>query len=80
MDAVHEHFRTVSGSRVAVLGTDETYPMFGLDLSNRVRRADEAGWDDGDPCVAWRRLLADRFHHVVLTQFGFGLYRGSTRR
>ena len=74
MDAVHRHFRSVRDARVAVLGTDETYPMFGLDLSNRVRRADEAGWDDGDPCTAWRRLLGDRYDHVVLTRFGFGYY------
>ena len=74
IDAIHERFRTISGASVAVLGTDETFPMFGLDLSNEVRRGDDAGWDAGEPCPAWRRLLGDRYDYVVLTRFGFGFY------
>jgi len=58
-DALDEYFRGVHGARVAVLGTDDTYPMFGLDLSNDVRRADDPPFDlSGDVCATWRRELA----------------------
>ena len=71
MDDVHAHFRTVSDADVVVFGTDETFPMFGIDLSNRVRRNAEGRVEGADPCVAWRRALADRYDYVVLTDFGF---------
>lgn len=76
MDRVHEHFRSVEGSRVAVFGTDETFPMFGLDLSNDVWRADEGDHSfETFDCRRWRTFLAGRYDHVVLTQLGFGYYR-----
>jgi hypothetical protein len=76
MDRVHEHFRSVRGSRVAVFGTDETLPMFGLDLSNDVWRADEGDHPfETFDCRRWRTFLAGRYDHVVLTQMGFGYYR-----
>ncbi len=57
-DAINEYFRSVRGSRVAVFGTDDTYPMFGLDLSNDVRRGDDPPFDPGtDPCQTWRTRL-----------------------
>ena len=71
-DAI-EVFRHVSRARVAVLGTDETLPMFGLDLSNRVRRADDPPPRAGD-CAGWRRHLTG-YDYVFLTRFGFSLYR-----
>jgi len=77
-DAINPYFRDVSDSRVGVLGTDETLPMFGLDLSNHV----ELAVDPLDPprgraqCRAWRAHLGDRYTHVVLygESYGFGLY------
>ena len=75
MDEVHDYFRGVRDARVAVFGTDETLPMFGLDLSNEVRRGDEPGFEEGpDPCRSWRRELGGRFDYIVLTRFGFSLY------
>jgi hypothetical protein len=68
-----ELFRHVSGARVAVLGTDETLPMFGVDLSNRVRRADDPPPRRGD-CAGWRRHLAG-YNYVYVTRFGFSVYR-----
>jgi hypothetical protein len=68
-----ELFRHVSNARVAVLGTDETLPMFGLDLSNRVRRADDPPPSTGD-CAGWRRHLST-YDYVYLTRFGFSVYR-----
>ena len=58
-----------------MLGTDETYPMFGLDLSNDVRRADDPGFDLGvDACASWRVHL-DGYDYVAVaggpTPLGF---------
>jgi hypothetical protein len=73
--AIHEHFRDVRDADVAVFGTDETLPMFGLDLSNRVRRGDDPPPDLGDDaCRGWRRSLRGRYDFVVLTRFGFSFY------
>jgi hypothetical protein len=71
-DRLNAWFRDVRDADVAVLGTDETMPMFGPDLSNRVRRA-----DDPPPaeltCAGWRRALTD-YDYVVVTELGFSLY------
>ncbi|MEN3272314.1 MAG: hypothetical protein V7636_1075, partial [Actinomycetota bacterium] len=67
------YFQHVSDARVAVLGTDETLPMFGRDLSNRVRRADDPPPRILD-CTSWRRHLA-RYDYVYVTRFGFSVYR-----
>ena len=76
MDEVHEYFRDVTDARVAVFGTDETYPMFGLDGSNRVRRGDDAVIElTDDFCRDWRRAIAGHYDYVVLTQYGVGNYR-----
>jgi hypothetical protein len=75
MDEVHEYFRDVTDARVAVFGTDETYPMFGIDDSNRVRRGDDAAIDyDDDLCRTWRRAIAGHYDYVVLTQFGLSYF------
>jgi hypothetical protein len=76
MDEVHEYFRGVTDARIAVFGTDETYPMFGIDGSNRVRRGDDAVIPlTDDFCRDWRRALAGHYDYVVLTQYGIGNYR-----
>jgi hypothetical protein len=76
MDEVHGYFRGVTDARVAVFGTDETYPMFGIDDSNRVRRGDDAAirFSD-DACRDWRSAIAGHYDYVVLTQFGLSNYR-----
>lgn len=73
-DALDEYFRGVHGARVAVLGTDDTYPMFGLDLSNDVRRADDPPFDVSvDECATWRRELAGYdFVAIAPTPVSFG--------
>ena len=76
-DEVNEHLRDVRDQRVGVLGTDETLPMFGLDLSNHVEiAADPLEPPRGDACTWWRTRLADRYDVVVLygESYGFGLY------
>jgi hypothetical protein len=76
-DRVNEHLRDVRDERVGVLGTDETLPMFGLDLSNDVElAADPLEPPRGDACTWWRTRLADRYDLVVLygESYGFGLY------
>jgi hypothetical protein len=76
MDEVHEYFRNVTDARVAVFGTDETYPMFGVDGSNRVRRGDDAAIAlTDDFCRDWRRAIAGNYDYVVLTLYGIGNYR-----
>jgi hypothetical protein len=70
-DAINAYFRDVHHAQVAVIGTVEAYPMFGLDLSNRVTklvgRSDSGG---RDPCREWRQLLSGKYRYVVLTTFG----------
>ena len=74
-DAVNVYFRDVHDARIVVFGSDETYPMFGLDLSNRVARGDVPVVDvHGDDCRGWRSNLRDRADYVVMTQFGFGYF------
>jgi len=65
---LYRPFAEVRDERVASLGGNHVYPMFGPDLSNDVvqytigsRRSDVA------PCLAWRELLADRFDYVVVS-------------
>ena len=47
--------------------------MFGRDLSNRVRRADDPPPRHLD-CASWRRHLAG-YDFVYVTRFGFSVYR-----
>ena len=74
-DRVNEFFRDVHDARVVVFGSDESYPMFGLDLSNRVGRGDQPPVDVGtDPCRGWRSSLADRADYVVMSVYAFGYF------
>lgn len=75
-DSLDEYFRGVHGARVGVFGTDDTYPMFGLDLSNDVRRGDDPTFTIGDDaCTTWRTRLA-RYDYVAIagSPDAFGLY------
>jgi len=65
-DGVNTFFRDVRETDVAVFGTP-TYPMFGLDLSNRATLLEVPL--DGPPSERCRRtvsLLGDRYAYVVL--------------
>jgi hypothetical protein len=75
-DSLDAFFRDVHDSRVAVAGTDDTYPMFGTDLSNDVRRVDDPPFDlSGDQCGAWRKQLAgDDYVAVAGSPVAFGIY------
>jgi hypothetical protein len=68
LDDINAAFRDVRDERVAVFGTEELYPMFGPDLSNRVTKvAGPQGGTPVDPCRWWRqRLNAGRFGYVVV--------------
>jgi hypothetical protein len=69
-DRIYERFRNVRDSRVAVIGTVEVLPMFGLDFSNRVAQLVGAGDRDTEPCTRWRALLDGNYRYVVLDNFG----------
>jgi hypothetical protein len=69
-DRIYEQFRDVEDSRVAVIGTVEVYPMFGLNLSNRVVQPADAGSKDSEPCTSWRVLLDGDFRYVLVDSFG----------
>jgi hypothetical protein len=70
-DSIAEYFRDVRDSDVAVFGTVEVYPMFGADLSNRVRVAQGPSTPlRPDPCRQWPRILAGEYRYVVLTRYG----------
>ncbi len=73
-DELNAFFRTVRGDQVDVLGTPETYPFFGADLTNEVR-----DWSlemylgtpqPADPCTFWREAL-DEPGWVAVSTFGF---------
>lgn len=71
LDAVNASFRDVSDERVAVFGTVEVYPMFGLDLSNEVTQGGAADANRaGNPCRLFEGVRDGRYGYVVLTQFG----------
>jgi hypothetical protein len=70
-DAINAYFRDVHHADVAVIGTVEAYPMYGLDLSNRVTKlVGRSGGVGRDPCREWRQLLSGKYRYVVLTAFG----------
>ena len=74
-DAINAYFRDVRDARVVVFGTDETLPMFGLDLSNRVVRGDVPAIAVGpDACHTWRQNLRGRADYVVLVPIHFGYF------
>lgn len=75
LDAVDVYFRDVHNARVVVFGTDETLPLFGLDLSNRVARGDVPAIDaTPNPCGAWRARLDGAADYVVVTAPHFGYF------
>jgi hypothetical protein len=73
LDATNARFRDISHRRVAVFGTEALYPMFGLDLSNRVSKVHGPG--PGSPveqCRGWRRILTKGgYRYVVLAREPF---------
>ena len=71
-DPLDAYFRDVHGASVVVAGTDDTYPMFGSDLSNHVRRADDPTFDVSS-CSEWRVDL-DGADFVAAATVTFGYY------
>jgi hypothetical protein len=66
-DAIQTSFHGVRNASVAVLGDPEIYPMFGVDLSNRVTTpTGPTEGDDASLCRHWKQLLSDRYRYVVL--------------
>jgi hypothetical protein len=75
-DVLNAAFRTVRDEHVDVVGTRESYPFFGGDLSNEVRDwSEEMSFGapmPTDPCRVWRaRLHAPGW--VVVSTFGFAM-------
>ncbi len=68
LDGANSVFRNVSDERVAVFGTEELYPMFGLDVSNRASKVrGPNGGSATRQCREWRRILTDGgYGYVVL--------------
>jgi hypothetical protein len=71
IDGIDTALRDVHDSDVIVFGTVETYPMLGLDLSNRVVVGQGPSTDpDRDPCRQWADVREGHYRYVVLTQLG----------
>ncbi|MGH9034063.1 MAG: hypothetical protein ACRDZV_18220, partial [Acidimicrobiia bacterium] len=67
LDGANALFRDVRDERVAVFGTEELYPMFGLDLSNRAgKQPAPSGATDGELCEGWRRVLNDGDYDYIV--------------
>ncbi|HMG27970.1 MAG TPA: hypothetical protein VKH36_14290 [Acidimicrobiia bacterium] len=65
-DAIDEYFRGIRDSDVIVFGTLETYPMDGLDLSNRITVGQGPTTKfDADPCRQWPEIVAGKYRYVV---------------
>ncbi len=69
LDEVYAEFRDVHDSRVAVFGESERYPLFGLDLSNRVVTLPGPAAATGPRrCRAWQQTLDEgRYRYLVVT-------------
>jgi len=73
LDRVNAVFRNVRSARVAVIGAITVYPMFGLNLSNRVTTLTGTYQTNVNPCVVWHDLFFGHFRYVVLTKSGFAV-------
>ncbi len=78
-DAINEYFRDVRGSKVSLLGSAETYPLFGTDLSNDVTDETEfltlGAPSHANECRFWRRTLDGGTRYVAISESGFPLVR-----
>ncbi len=70
LDRVNAYFRNIRNATVAVVGTVQIYPMFGLNLSNRVTPVTK--YRGANPCVQWQQILSTQYRYIVVAQFGFG--------
>ena len=68
LDGANAVFRDVRDENVAVFGTEQLYPMFGLDISDRAAKVPApAGETAVELCAGWRRALNDgEFGYVVM--------------
>ena len=74
-DEIDAYFRNVHDANVVVFGSDGSLPMFGLDLSNHVRRGDVPTVGIGpSPCVGWRRHIGGSADYVVMMQVRYGYF------
>ncbi|MGQ0804234.1 MAG: hypothetical protein ACT4PI_10290 [Actinomycetota bacterium] len=69
LDDVYAEFRDISDERVAVFGESEIYPLFGLDLSNRVTTlSGPTAAATPRRCRYWQEALTDgRYRYLVVT-------------
>jgi hypothetical protein len=74
IDVLAARFRGVRGARLAVDGISETYPLYGLDLSDRVAylaRREKARYVAAASCTAWLGALrSGRYDYVVVANEG----------
>jgi hypothetical protein len=67
LDGANAFFRDVRDEQVVVFGTEELYPMFGLDLSNRAaKERAPTGSSDAELCAGWRRILNDGGYDYIV--------------
>ncbi len=65
-DPIANYFRNVRDSDVIVFGTLETYPMDGIDLSNRITVGQGPTTKvNENPCLHWPDVLAGKYRYVV---------------
>ena len=72
MGAIYAWAQSVSGSRIALYGTVEQYPLYGTEDNNRLtylgRNTDNGGYQPISSCAGWQRALrVGDYQYLVLT-------------
>jgi hypothetical protein len=78
MPTIYRWARSQHDQRIALIGMDLQYPLYGRDDSNYVqyvgKRGPHGAYTPYTSCVAWRNAIdKGRYDYVVVTPTGFGL-------
>jgi hypothetical protein len=84
MPAVFDWARDVRDERIGIAGFFQQYPLYGLDLSNRVqyvgREGDHGAFFEIGDCRAWRRAVHAGRYRFVVTSAAFAADREEPRQ
>lgn len=71
LNALYQWSRLVSNSRIAVAGVEAVYPLYGIDLTNRVQyigqHSAHGTFERSTSCAQWRRQVNDGAYDYIVT-------------